>query len=54
VAIPADAGHARPLVACIAALATQVNSAAIKIGNETYADSSRVDCLERALRELLP
>jgi hypothetical protein len=54
VAIPSDAEHARPLIACVAATAAKVNSVRIKIGNEVYADSSGVDHLEKALRGLLP
>jgi hypothetical protein len=54
VAIPSDAGHARPLVACIAATAACLRGALIKIGQDAFADSSTAERLDAALRRLLP
>jgi hypothetical protein len=53
VAIPADPEHARPLVACIGALADQVKSASVKMGHAVYDDPALVGRLEAALRGLL-
>ncbi len=54
VAIPSDSEHAQPLVACISRVATNVNSARIKIGNGVYDDPAAIDRLEKSLWELLP
>jgi hypothetical protein len=53
VAIPSDAEHARPLVACIGAVAAGVKSATIKIGHAAYDDPAVVGRLEKTLWELL-
>jgi hypothetical protein len=54
VAIPGDAGHARPLVACIAATAACLQGALVKIGNDAFADPSTAERLDEELRRLLP
>ena len=54
VAIPGDAGHARPLVACIAATAVRLPGALIKIGQDAFADPSTAERLDAELRRLLP
>jgi hypothetical protein len=54
VAIPSDAEHARPLVSCIAATASQLQGVLIKIGNDAFADPSTAGRLDEALRSLLP
>jgi hypothetical protein len=53
VAIPSDAEHARPLVSCIASVATNAKAALIKIGNDAFSDPTIVARLENSLRELL-
>jgi hypothetical protein len=54
VAIPSDAEHARPLVACITATAAQLRGALVKVGNDAFADPSTAEHLDEALRRLLP
>lgn len=54
VAIPSDAEHARPLVACVTATAAQLRGALVKIGNDAFADPSTAECLDGELRRLLP
>ena len=54
IAIPADAAHARPLLACAAALSRQLRGAAVAIGENAFADSTFSARIENALQELLP
>ena len=53
VAIPSDAEYARPLVACIGAVAAAVKAATVKIGQGAYDDPALVGRLEKTLWELL-
>jgi hypothetical protein len=52
-AIPSTPEHARPLVSCIAAMAANIQSARIKLGNDAFADAPVVERLDAALRNLL-
>ncbi len=54
VAIPSDAQHARPLVACITATAAQLKGALVKIGTDAFTNPSTAERLDEALRRLLP
>jgi hypothetical protein len=53
VAIPADAAHARPLVACIAATTAGLRGARVRVGHEAFADPATAARLDEALRRLL-
>lgn len=53
VAIPSDAEHAKPLVACVASVVMTANTAVMKIGHDAFSDSATVDELDAGLRTLL-
>lgn len=54
IAIPTDAQHARPLLACAVAAAAQSRFAKIKIGTDAFADPAVAGQLEREILALLP
>jgi hypothetical protein len=54
IAIPGDAADAQPLIACAAAMTSQLLAARVTVGNNAFASSSTVEKLEEILRGLLP